>query len=48
MHVHTHIYTYLRISHVAPKVCARLYRTRCPWLLVFDNLNERSLLDPHL
>jgi tetratricopeptide (TPR) repeat protein len=38
----------LRSAEIVAEVRSRLYRTRCAWLLVFDNLNERSLLGLHL
>ena len=30
------------------QVRARLYRTQCPWLVIFDNVVDRSLVHMHL
>lgn len=35
-------------AEVVEEVKARLYRTRCPWLLVFDNLEDPGSLAPFL
>ena len=38
----------LRNEEVVAEVMSRLYRTRVCWLLVFDNVSSRRLIDEHV
>ncbi|CAE8639266.1 unnamed protein product [Polarella glacialis] len=35
-------------EEIVAEMCSRLYRTGCPWLLVFDNVEDRGVLQAYL